>query len=144
MKNDMIYEKADFPGIIGLIDGTHIPIQKTNVQHAELYRNRKSYFSINVQVMMGPDFRIHDIVRRWYGSAHDSHIFENPALYTCTYMYLKLQNVMSSWILGDSGYLHVCKPFLLTPFLHPATPHEERFNKSLKKTRNLIESGFRV
>ena len=50
------------PWVIGLIDDTHIPIQKPNLLHAELYRNRKSYLSINFQVMMGPDFKIHDLV----------------------------------------------------------------------------------
>ena len=45
------YEKANYPGIIGLIDGTHIPIQKTSVQHAQLYRIRKSYFSIIMHIV---------------------------------------------------------------------------------------------
>lgn len=39
------------PGIDGAIDCTHIRIFNTlGCQHHEVYRNRKSYFSINVQV----------------------------------------------------------------------------------------------
>ncbi|VVC98842.1 unnamed protein product [Leptidea sinapis] len=39
------------PGIDGAIDCTHVKIMSTpKCQHHEVYPNRKSYFSINVQV----------------------------------------------------------------------------------------------
>ena len=131
------YDIARFPGIIGLIDGTHIRIEKPSTTHSELYRNRKSYFSINTQVMMDSQFRINDLVCRWYGSAHDSRILENSLLYE------RLENVcQGSWILRDSGYS--CLRFLLTSFLCPSNQPERRYNFSHKKTRNLIERGFGI
>ena len=129
------YEIAGFPGTIGLIDGTHIKIEKPATENSELYRNRKSYFSINVQLMMTADFKIADIVSRWYRSAHDSRILTNSQLYN------KLENLPSgSWLLGDSGY--PCLRFLLTPFLRPSNCPEERYNAAHIKTRNLIERGI--
>ncbi|GBP01898.1 Putative nuclease HARBI1 [Eumeta japonica] len=45
------YSLAGFPNVIGCVDGTHIPIQSCGGDEAELFRNRKGYFSINVQVV---------------------------------------------------------------------------------------------
>lgn len=44
------YNIARFPKCIGSIDCTHIRIQSPGGDQAEIYRNRKSYFSLNVQV----------------------------------------------------------------------------------------------
>ncbi len=129
------FDIAGFPGTIGLIDGTHIKIEKPTTPNAELYHNRKVYFSINVQLMMTSDFQIADIVSRWYGSAHDSCILANFLLYN------KLENLPNgSWLLGDSGY--PCLNFLLTPFLCLSNGSEERYNAAHIKTRNLIERGI--
>lgn len=126
-----------FPGVIGLIDGTHVQIEKPSNSSSELYRNRKGVFSINVQIMMDCDFNIRDIVCRWYGSAHDSRIFNNSRLKE---RMEQLQEGM--WLLGDSGY--PCLPYLLTPYLSPSNRSQEAFNVSHKSTRNLIERGFGI
>ena len=41
---------AKFPGVIGAIDCTHVPVQSPGGDLGELYRNRKGYFSLNIQV----------------------------------------------------------------------------------------------
>lgn len=46
-------------------------------EDAEIYRNRKSIFSLNTQVICGPNLKIQDIVARWPGSTHDAVIFNN-------------------------------------------------------------------
>lgn len=47
---------------------------------AEIFRNRKGYFSVNVHVVGDADFSIRDIVARWPGSTHDSTIFSNSRI----------------------------------------------------------------
>lgn len=44
------YEIGEFPGVTGCIDCTHVRINSPGGADAEVYRNRKGYFSINVQV----------------------------------------------------------------------------------------------
>lgn len=76
----LFYEIAGFPGVIGAIDGSHIRISCPGGNDAELFRNRKRWFSINVQGIRGPQLEFFNIVACWPGSTHDSRIFENSAI----------------------------------------------------------------
>lgn len=58
------YDIAKFPRCIGAIDGTHIKIQSPGGENAEIFRNRKQYFSINVQTVADPNLKIRNIVAR--------------------------------------------------------------------------------
>ena len=63
------------PGIVGAIDCTHIPPQSPGGDTAELFRNRKGVFSINVQAICDHDLILTNVVARWPGSSHESRIF---------------------------------------------------------------------
>lgn len=78
-----------------------------------------------------------DVVARWPGSTHDSHMFRTSQLRTRLESHHGLQDGI---LLGDSGY--ACKPYLITPYLRPSTQAEERFNVAHKKTRTQIERAF--
>lgn len=79
-----------------------------------------------------------DIVTRWPGSSHDSHIFNNSALK------VRLENgeFGDRVLLGDSGY--PLKHYLMTPILNPRTPAEELYNRSHISTRSIIERTFGI
>lgn len=59
------YEKFNFPNVIGVIDGTHIPILNPGGDDGERFRNRKGTFSINTQVVCDSNMKIRDIVCRY-------------------------------------------------------------------------------
>ncbi|ROL52987.1 Protein ANTAGONIST OF LIKE HETEROCHROMATIN PROTEIN 1 [Anabarilius grahami] len=59
------YEYGNFPGVIGCIDGCHIPIKCPSTADAEEFRNRKNWFSINVQGVCTPTMQFSNIVARW-------------------------------------------------------------------------------
>ena len=40
---------AEFPCVVGVVDGTHVGLRSPAFEH-HVYRNRKGFFSINVQV----------------------------------------------------------------------------------------------
>nr|CAI5842222.1 unnamed protein product [Callosobruchus analis] len=113
---------ARFPRVIGCIDGTHVKIYSPGGEDGEVYRNRKSYFSINVQLVCDRNLKINNIVARWPGSAHNATIFNHSRLRTR----FEAGEFGNSVMLGDSGY--PLTQYLLTPL---ANPHI--------RTRNCIE-----
>ncbi|XP_063917859.1 putative nuclease HARBI1 [Zophobas morio] len=129
---------AAFPRVIGAIDGTHIKIQSPGGNDAEIYRNRKQFFSINTQVICDSKLKITNVVARWAGSAHDSTIFNHSSINRDF-----LNNLYPNCILlGDSGYAN--GNFLLTQLLHPRTPVQQLYNESHIRTRNVVERCFGV
>lgn len=58
------YKMRQFPKVIGAIDCTHIKIQSPNKNIGEKFRNRKGYFSINVQAVCNSNLEFTNIVAR--------------------------------------------------------------------------------
>lgn len=132
------YRIARFPRCVGAIDCTHIKIINPGGPNAEIYRNRKAFFSLNVQVIGTADMKIQNIVCRWPGSSHDSNIFRNSRIRH------EFENGVfgNNLLIGDSGY--AIKSYMITPLLNPQTPAEHLFNESQIRTRNSIERLFGV
>ena len=96
-----------FPNVVGTVGCTQIKIPCPGGENAELFRNRKGFFSLNVQAVSGPNLEIQNIVVRWSGSVHDSKIFENSRL-CAQFEHGDIQGML----LGDNGY--PCRPYLMT------------------------------
>lgn len=79
-----------------------------------------------------------NIVARWPGSTHDSHIFKTSVIGR----QLEGSGLDNGVLLGDCGY--ACSPFLMTPYLNPTTRQEQHYNNAHKQTRCLIERTFGV
>lgn len=119
---------ASFGAIINLLSGG---------ENAERFRNRKGYFSINVQTVSDAGLRIQNIVARWPGSVHDSTIFDNSRIKA--FMETRYDGC---FILGDSGY--PVQNYLMTPLANPLTVAENLYNESLIRTRNVVERSYGV
>ncbi|XP_049515742.1 putative nuclease HARBI1 [Dermacentor silvarum] len=133
------YAMARFPGVSGCIDCTHVRMKNPGGEDAEVFRNRKGYFSINVQAITGPQLQFFDLVASWPGSAHDSRIFDNS--------WARVQyerGTVPGILLGDKGY--PCRSYLMTPFRDRRTKDspQHRYNKSLSRTRCSVERTFGV
>lgn len=109
-----------------------------STENAELFRNRKGYFSLNMQAVTNSNMEITNIVARWPGSAHDSTIFNNSQLRGAFEQGIYRDGLL----LGDSGY--PIKSYLMTPLLNPQTLAEQLYNESHIRTRNIIERLFGV
>jgi len=128
---------ANFPRIIGAIDGIHIHIKRPK-EDEHVYVNRKLFHSLNIMAVCDAKYRIINFNARYPGSSHDSFVYNN------SYIRTRFLNgdFGDGLLLGDSGY--PLEPFLMTPFAHPATNEQERFNRSHKRTRVLVEQCFGV
>ncbi|TGZ51401.1 Nuclease harbi1, partial [Temnothorax longispinosus] len=131
------YEIAEFPNVAACIDGTLIKIANPDKEIGEIFRSRKGSFSLNILAAAGPRGEILYIDVRHPGSTHDSTCFDRSAL-----KLFFMENRIKGLLLGDNGYS--CQPYLLTPVLRPLNQAERNYNKSHKKTRNLIERTFAV
>lgn len=115
-----------------------IPTLSLGGENAEIFRNRKGFFSINVQSICDSSLKILDVVARWPGSTHDSTIFNNSRIHA------RLDNneFNDCFIVADSGYQN--KNFVMTPLLSVRTPEENLYNESLIRTRNCVERSYGV
>lgn len=132
------YQLSRFPNVAGVIDCTHIKIMSPGGDDAEVFRNRKKYFSINVQAVADYNYKFINMVARWPGSAHDITIFNNSALKAT----LENRVHRNFYLLGDNGY--ALKPYLLTPLLEIRNDVERSYNTSHKRTRIIIENTFGI
>ena len=126
------YRVSGLPGVLGEVDCIHVPILSPGGVDAEIYRNRKGYFSVNVQLVSDSRGRITDVVARWPGSVHDSTIFDNSRVRA-----MLETSPHDGYLIGDGGY--PCRQYLLTPVVNPATEAERKFNAAQISARNCIE-----
>ena len=79
--------------------------------------------SINTQLIFDSFGKIRNVVAQWPGSTHDSSILRESAVWG----HFERGGGGHGILLGDSGY--PCKPWLMTPFLRPATDAQMRYNR---------------
>ncbi|XP_066589309.1 uncharacterized protein [Prorops nasuta] len=127
------------PGIIGAIDGCHIPIMQPH-DNAVDYYNRKGFHSVILQGVCDHQRRFIDVHIGVPGRVHDARVFRTSPLY---------KNIMhhnlispSNCIIGDSAY--PLSDFVLVPYKDNGHLREERvrLNKRLSSVRSVIERAF--
>jgi nuclease HARBI1 len=106
--------------------------------NAEVFRNRKGYFSINVQTIADTNLLVRDIVARWPGSVHDTTIFNNCEKRAM----FEAGHYGNSILLVDGGY--PVRPYLMPPPDRPRTPAEQLYNESQIRTRGCVERQYGV
>ena len=79
-----------------------------------------------------------NVVARWPGSTHDSHVFRTSDI--STYLQNNHRSLDDGVLLGDSGY--ACSPFLMTPYTVTRNAAQETYNDAHAKTRVVIEQTF--
>ncbi|KAJ1174467.1 hypothetical protein NDU88_006288 [Pleurodeles waltl] len=129
------YALGHIPNIIGAIDGTHVALVPPS-RSEQVYRNRKSYHSMNVQMVCLADQYISHVNAKFPGSVHDAYIMRNSSI---PYVMGQLQR-HRVWLIGDSGYPNLS--WLLTPVRNPRTRAEERYNEAHGRNRMVIERTF--
>ncbi|KAJ1150528.1 hypothetical protein NDU88_003319 [Pleurodeles waltl] len=162
------YALGHIPSIIGAIDGTHLALVPPH-RSEQVYRNRKSYHSMNVQMVCLANKYISHVNAMFHGSVHDAYILRNSSI---AYVMGQLQRhrvwllgeplearqwEWLSWVVptgqcvsnscpspfaGDSGYPNLS--WLLTPVRNPRTRAEERYNEAHGRTRRVIEWTFGI
>ncbi|XP_062578058.1 uncharacterized protein LOC134239947 [Saccostrea cucullata] len=129
--SDHFEAECKIPGIIGIIDGSHITL--TNIPNGDqVYINRKGYPSLQLQVIVDHMLLITDSFVGWPGCTHDARVFRN------SYIINELENGILNphfFIIGDSAY--PLKPYLMTPFRDNGrlTAPQRHYNRKLSTSR---------
>ena len=133
------FEEGGFPGVVGLIDGTHISI-RAPVEEPDAYINRKKFHSINVQVICDENMVFTDVVAGWPGSVHDSRVLRNSAVSNTA----ANKFPGNTHLLGDGGY--PLQTWLITPYRDNGhlTAEETFFNSVLSSNRQTVERSIRL
>lgn len=135
-------ERQGFPGVLGAIDGSHIPITPPSDQQTA-YCNRKSYHSIILQAICDADYRFTDVFAGYAGSVHDARVFNNSHVgKKINTVPLELFPNTNTHILGDSAYK--CTNYVLTPYRDNGhlTRIQKNYNFKHSSTRVHIEQCF--
>uniref|UniRef100_A0AAY5KER0 DDE Tnp4 domain-containing protein n=1 Tax=Esox lucius TaxID=8010 RepID=A0AAY5KER0_ESOLU len=74
------YKIAAFPNVIGALDCTQIHIKRPSGAHEGDCVNRKSFHSINVQMICDAACIITNVEAKWPGSIHDSRVFRSSTI----------------------------------------------------------------
>lgn len=131
------YEIAEFPQVLGAVDGTFIPIKAPH-DDEHLYVTRKGFHEINVQGICDASNVFLNLVVRWPGSTHDAFVLSNSQISDC----FESGRIQDCWLLGDSAY--PLRPWLLTPLPEPRNVAERRYNTAHKRTRSVIERTYGI
>ncbi|CAG2223980.1 unnamed protein product [Mytilus edulis] len=134
--NDM--GQYQFPGVIGAIDGTHIPIEAPR-ENPQAYFNRKKFHSVILQAVCKDNLEIIDINVGWPGRVHDAKVLRNSTVWEDGD---RISGYGRFHLIGDGAY--PLKRWLLTPFRDNGhlTAEQKKFNKSLSSKRQVIERSF--
>ncbi|WAR21930.1 LOW QUALITY PROTEIN: HARB1-like protein, partial [Mya arenaria] len=118
--------RCGFPGGVGAIDGTHIPIPTPTIEHRASFINRKEFASMILQVVCDSNLEFLDVYTGCPGSVHDA----RKQIHTLPEEFQ---------VLGDSAY--PLSKYVL--FLYRDNGHldntEKKFNKCHTSTRVDVE-----
>jgi hypothetical protein len=141
-------DKTEFPNVIGAIDGTHIKMHKRpNVEHPEIYFDRKSRYSVLAQAVVNDMGIFLDFEMGWPGRTHDARAFDESQFSLAMddhLVSLKDEGLTDSWyVLGDSAYSQtewMMKPY---PALDPEEEGEKlTYNIYHARARVAVENAF--
>ncbi|KAK2718518.1 hypothetical protein QYM36_005750 [Artemia franciscana] len=144
-------QRAGFPGVVGSIDGCHIPINAPRKNQRD-FLNYKRFHSILLLAIVLPDRRFSNILVGFPVSSRDSYILQRSDWFrqTISSPESKFSNSGDYHIVGDSAF--PLYPWLLVPFKSSglnrnssgSNPNRQiiKYNKKLSQTRIVVEHTF--
>ena len=126
-------------GIIGFIDGSHIRLAVCPGSDQDYY-NRKSFPSMQLQVVVDDRMLIINSYTGWPGSVHDARVLRNSDLFHKAEMGQLFEQ--GNFLVGDSAY--PLKAWLTTPFRNypNLTAQQRLFNRRITSMRQTVERAI--
>lgn len=140
-QKELFFHIAGIPNVIGVVDGTYIPI-KAPKNDAEVFVTRKCNYAITLQAITNAELKFTDIFVGYPGSVSDTRIFRNSDIYLNIMNNPTLYFPNDEHILGDKAY-----PILtwcIEPYINRGrlTEAQKKFNFNISRTRQTVECSF--
>ena len=134
-------EKRAYPGVLGAIDGCHIPV-KAPRKNRKQYINRRGFHSLQLQVICDMDMQFTDVFCGYPGSVHDARVFRNSPFFQDAEANPDNLFPRNTHLLGGSAY--PLKRWVLTPFHDNGrlTRRQKRYNFVRSFTRMVVERSL--
>lgn len=125
-----------FPNCIGMVDGTLIPFSDKPLDDHEDYYCRKSFYGMQLQLIVDDNKKILHYYTGLPASVHDSTAFRRSAV--------GHQIGHNQYIIGDSAYPN--NDFLITPFRKKISQSQKEivFNRQLSSVRVCVEHAIGI
>lgn len=127
-------------GILGYIDGTHLPIRVTSPKEHKEAVNRKGWHSTVAQAVVDCDGRFLDVVGGFFGNCSDRYVFNASPVGKTLRANQRRVLLPGTVIVGDAAYSGI--PGIVVPYPPPLTPAQVRFNAWLSGHRQAVEAAF--
>ncbi|KAF7307937.1 DDE Tnp4 domain-containing protein [Mycena kentingensis (nom. inval.)] len=113
------------------VDGTLVPLSTRPFWYGDSYFDRKSRYSLNIQIISLPNLRIIDFSYGHTGSAHDATAWLGTRMARDHALFLR----PGEWIWADSAY--PIRFWIISPYKAPERylPDNDEFNKVVSKLR---------
>lgn len=137
---DTFHAKTGIANILGVIDCTHIRIEKP--KNAREYCNPKGYFSVILQATFDSNMRFTNIFCGEPGSTNCTRVLKKSPLYNTAIQNKNALFPQNTFLVGHSGYPSL--PWLVPPFRENKrlTPQQREFNSLHTTTRKLSDKVF--
>lgn len=134
---DTFQENWQFPGCVGAIDGSHIPIKRPGNEGAD-YHNYKGWFSTVLLATVDANYKFTYVNVGYPGRVHDAGIFQ-----TCGLKKRLEEGLLDSsqHLIGDGAF--PLSSYMMKPFVGTNLPTDkELFNYRLSRARMTVENTF--
>nr|XP_033783868.1 putative nuclease HARBI1 [Geotrypetes seraphini]XP_033783869.1 putative nuclease HARBI1 [Geotrypetes seraphini] len=134
---DEFYGLAGLPGVLGVLDCTHVAIKAPNAEDLS-YVNCKGVHSLNCMMVCDARGLLLNVETQWPGSLQDNVLLQQSVLNT----QFESEMHKDGWLLADSAFF--LRTWLMTPLHGPETPAENRYNIAHSATHSVIEQTFQA
>ena len=128
-----VYNRAGFVNCVGVIDGTHFPLEFKPTLKGEEYYTRKGNYAVHGLIVSDHLARIRWIKVGWAGSVHDNRVWSTCDLNLFRDRFFSKRQ----YLLGDSAFKpsSVMIPSFKKPYRAQLSPQKEYFNTKLAQVR---------
>ncbi|XP_024884070.1 putative nuclease HARBI1 [Temnothorax curvispinosus] len=132
---------SNFPGVVGVIDGCHIPISAPT-EYPNSYINRKGFHSTLLQGICNHKMKFIDVFTGICGSVHDARVWRLSDIKNAIDHDRDRYFPQHNHLLADSAY--PLSYYMLTPYRDNGHLNnmQHNYNTKLSKTRVIIERAF--